>query len=576
MSAALLRAPHRHASLAELLAHHATRVPDKPAVIYPDGDRMERGGHAAYVSISYAELACRVRACAAGLKAHGIRRGMRTAVLVPPGFDLLTLVFAMMHVGAVPVLTDANMSLKSMLDCTRQVSVEAFIGVPAAHVLRWRRPHAFVDTQPAIMVGHRDGTALGKLIALGATRQQLLPTEAKSDDLALISCTTGGTVSARAAEINVGTLRGMSHSVGQCFFTEAIAHTLVTTPLLGLFAVSAGHTVVMPRMSMARDSATNPIPLADAIRRFTVNALFASPALLDPLAAHLAEAGTRLPSLRLVVSSGAPVRLELMRALRAVLPDRARVFGAYGATEVPSIALLESREALAGPAAGPAECMGVCVGRAALGTSVAVIEVRDGPVLAQMPELLVGAGEIGEIVVSGPAVSPQYFQSPQADRENKIQDGDRRWHRTGDAGWIDCEGRIWLCGRIGHRVRTGSGDLYTVLCEGVFNAHPEVERTALVGVGPQGEQQAVLCVELAPGTDQEEWQRIKGELRELGARYPLTKPIEDFLRRPALPVDIRRNAESLIGWAERQLTERSVPTALALALRAARWPGERA
>ncbi|MEU6708977.1 fatty acid CoA ligase family protein [Streptomyces wuyuanensis] len=572
ISAAGPRIRHEYTSLAELLAQHAARTPDKVAIIHPDRSGRAPRGQVAYTSIRYAELASRVTTCAAGLEAHGIRRGTRTALLVPPGGDLLTLVFAMMHIGAVPVVVDPGMGLNRMLDCIHRVGVAAFIGVPSAHVLRRLRPRAFTSVRSSITVGRRDGTGLRELIDLGSTLQPLPPAPARPDELAVIAYTTGSTGPAKPVEFTAGMLHGMAHGVEQSHFTDEVGTTLVTMPLMGTFDLAAGRTVVVPKMNMARVGATDPVPLTDAIRRFSVNAMFASPALLDTLAAHLAESGTEVPSLNLVISGGAPVRPELMSVLRAVLPDEACVFSTYGATEGLPIALLESREALAGPAAGPAAGMGVCVGRPASGTSVSVIEVSDGPVSALRSDLLVGKGAIGEIVVSGPAVSPRYFQSPQADAEHKIQDGERRWHRTGDVGWVDNEGRIWFGGRTSHRVRTARGDLHTVLCEGVFNAHPLVKRTALVGIGPHGEQRPVVCVEPVPGTDRQQWRRIEAELRNLGARHPMTQAIADFLPHPGFPVDIRHNAkirrELLADWAEDRLTGNRHPAASELALRA--------
>ncbi|MET7619804.1 fatty acid CoA ligase family protein [Streptomyces sp. NPDC005408] len=560
------------AFLTELLAWHAIRTPDKPAVIHPDGDRMESAGRPAYASVGYAEFASRVTACAAALEEHGIGRGTRTALLVTPGVDLLTLAFALMHVGAVPVVVDPGMGLSRMLDCIHRVGVQAFIGVPSAHILRRLRPRAFAGVQSLIKVGRGSGTALEELTALGARLPQLPPLESGHDDLALIGYTTGSTGPAKPVELTVGMLRGMAYGVEGGHFTADMHSTLVTLPLMGVFDLAAGRTAVVPKMNMGRVGAADPALLTDAIQRFSVNAMFASPALLGPLSAHLAESGAKVPSLRLIVSGGAPVSPELMGALRAVLPDEARVFSTYGSTEALPMALVESREALAGPAAGPAEGLGVCVGRPAPGTSVRTIKVSDRPIPRWTPQLPVAAGEMGEIVVSGQAVSPRYFQAPQADAEHKIQDGGRRWHRTGDVGWIDGEGRLWFCGRKSHRVRAADGDLHTVRCESVFNTHPQVQRTALVGFGPYGEQRPVLCVELAPGTDRKQWPSIEGELRELGANNPITKAIADFLPHPAFPVDIRHNAkirrELLAGWAEDQLTGSRRPTAADRALRA--------
>ncbi|GFH39436.1 fatty acid CoA ligase family protein [Streptomyces pacificus] len=558
------------ATLPELLARHAAETPDRAAVVH-SAARPAKAGPTGYTSLTYAEFAARVTACAAALGSRGIGRGTRTALLVPPGAELLTLVFALMRTGAVPVVVDPGMGLARMLECIRRVGVQALIGVPSAHLLRRLRPRAFAGVKSLVRV-RANGEGLEELAALGAAVGQPPAPESRPDDLALIGYTTGSTGPAKPVEITVGMLRGMADGVEAGHFTPDITSTLVTMPLMGVFDLAGGRTVVVPRMNMGRVAAADPASLTDAIRRFGVNAMFGSPALLGPLSAHLARTGTPVPSLRLVVSGGAPVSPELMRALRAVLPHEARVFSTYGSTEALPMALVESREALAGPAHGPAAGLGACVGRPAPGASVRIIPVRDEPISHWSPELPLADGEIGEIVVSGAAVSPRYFRSPRTDAGHKIQDGGRRWHRTGDVGWIDDEGRIWFCGRKSHRVAAAGGDLHTVRCEGVFNAHPRVRRTALVGFGRHGGQRPVLCVELAPGTAPEDWPRIEDELRALGAANPTTKAIDDFLPHPGFPVDIRHNAkirrELLAGWAENRLTRSRRPTAALLALRA--------
>ncbi|MDH2387917.1 fatty acid CoA ligase family protein [Streptomyces sp. HNM0663] len=560
------------ASPAELLAWHAVRTPHRTALVHPDGSRSSPDGRPGYTSVDYAAFAARVSACAAGLTRHGIGRGTRTALLVPPGADLLTLVCALLHLGAVPAVVDPGMGLGRMLDCLRRVDVEAFIGVPAAHAVRRLRPRALRSVRSTVTVGRRDG--LNELVARGDRLPPAPPARLRPDEPALIAYTTGSTGPAKPVEITAGMLSGMAYGVERAHFTAELTRTLVTLPLMGVFDLAAGRTAVLPAMDMGRVGAADPAVLTDAIRRFDVNAMFASPAVLGPLSEHLAQTGVRLPSLRLAVSGGAPVSCALMGELRSALPDDARVFSTYGATEALPIALIESREALAGPAEGPAAGLGVCVGRPAPGLSVAVIEAGDAPIPHWTPELPVAAGEIGEIAVSGRAVSPRYFRSPRADAEHKIDDPVHgvRWHRTGDLGWVDGEGRIWFCGRKSQRVRTADGDLHTVRCEAVFNTHPRVRRTALVGVGPQGGQRPVLCVELMPGAGGDDWPRIEEELRALGASSPATKPVQDFLPHPGFPVDVRHNAkirrELLAGWADERLTGKGRPTAADLALRA--------
>jgi acyl-coenzyme A synthetase/AMP-(fatty) acid ligase len=122
----------------------------------------------------------------------------------------------------------------------------------------------------------------------------------------------------------------------------------------------------------------------------------------------------------------------------------------------------------------------------------------------------------------------------------------------GDLGYLDELGRLWFCGRKAHRVRTHDAELYTIPVEGVFNSHPAVKRTALVGVGGK----AVLCVEVEPGIEIGR-EALTRELRSLGGKHELTKEIEIILYHPSFPVDIRHNAkifrDRLAVWAKKEL-----------------------
>ena len=162
-----------------------------------------------------------------------------------------------------------------------------------------------------------------------------------------------------------------------------------------------------------------------------------------------------------------------------------------------------------------------------------------------------------ELVVWGDNVSSSYFRRPEADRLTKIKDANGRIrHRMGDVGFIDEKGRVWFCGRKSHRVITEEGTLFTIPCESVFNQHPEVFRTALVGIGQPPKQRPVVCVELEDKRSRD-YGRIRDSLLELGSRHEQTRRIRDFLFHPGFPVDIRHNAkifrEKLARWAEREL-----------------------
>jgi acyl-CoA synthetase (AMP-forming)/AMP-acid ligase II len=173
----------------------------------------------------------------------------------------------------------------------------------------------------------------------------------------------------------------------------------------------------------------------------------------------------------------------------------------------------------------------------------------------------VGTDVIGEITVAGPTATDEYFNRPQATALAKIRetldDGSERIvHRMGDLGRFDAQGRLWFCGRKSHRVRTAGGELYTEQVEPVFNRHPDVARTALVGVGPPGAQQPVLCVQMRAGLPRREHARVIDDLRRHALGHVHTAGIDRFLVHPGFPVDIRHNAkigrEQLALWASSQ------------------------
>jgi len=127
----------------------------------------------------------------------------------------------------------------------------------------------------------------------------------------------------------------------------------------------------------------------------------------------------------------------------------------------------------------------------------------------------------------------------------------------GDVGWKDSKGRIWFCGRKSNRVVTKENTLFTIPCEAIFNNHPQVLRSALVGIGTRKQQQPVICIELKQSRHRLNKKTIKNELLELAGHNELTKDIKTILFHKSFPVDIRHNSkifrEKLARWAEKKL-----------------------
>ena len=520
------------------------------------------------LTLSYREMEDRSNAIAAGLQWSGVTRGMRTVVMVRPSPEFFLLMFALFKMGAVPVLVDPGIARSALKRCLEEAGPAAFIGIPLAHaartVLGWAR-----SSRINITVGRRwfwSGPTLAQVEAVGAGAGSQLA-DTTPDEMAAILFTSGST------GLPKGVVYRHRHFVAQvdllrvAFDVQPGGVNLPTFPPFALFDPALGLTSIIPDMDPTRPASADPRKLLHAIERFNVDQLFGSPALMEVLANH----GAPLPGIRRVTSAGAPVPAAVVAKMRALLPDDANFWTPYGATECLPVAVIEGRE-LQSTREDTEHGAGTCVGHPVPPNLVRIIGISDGALPEWSDSLEVAQGAIGEITVVGPSTTDDYFRRPEATALAKIHealpdDTQRIVHRMGDLGWFDAQGRLWFCGRKSHRVLTELGGLYTEQVEPVFNVHPDVRRTALVGVGEKGHQQPVLCVEMRAGVDKAAHPRILAELEKIGQGFAHTGRIDTFLVHPKFPVDIRHNAkigrEILATWASAQLARRKAPKKMA-------------
>jgi len=386
----------------------------------------------------------------------------------------------------------------------------------------------------------------------GERGAQLATPQIPADQLAAILFTSGATGVPKGVEYQHRHFLAQIIAIRAAFRIQPGEVDLPTFPPFALFDPALGMTSVIPDMDPTRPGSADPVKLVNTIEKYGVTTLFASPALVDVLAQYGASTGKRLTTVKRVISAGAPVTPKVVQRLRSMLPDDAQIFTPYGATECLPVCAIEGREILA-LAERTNRGEGICVGKPLPANQVRLIKVSDEVVDAFLPENEVVPGGIGEIVVCGPTTTEAYFARATATRLAKIRHDGRVWHRMGDVGYFDAQGRLWYVGRKVHRVETGNGVFYPEIVEGVFNAHPRVRRTALVGVRINGKAVPGICVELAPEMSKADWKRIRFELRDLALRNDATNVIRHFWRHPGFPVDIRHNAKidriALAQWA---------------------------
>ena len=536
-------------NIAAHLSILSTQRPAQPALLSRHG------------VLNYLELEQRSNCCAQGLKEIGIQRGTRTVLMVTPGVEFLVLTFALIKMNAVLVLVDPGMGWRNLKKCLESSKPEAFIGTPLAQMARiffgWGRG----SVKTFLTVGRFrpcSGFSFAQVMHQGASAGKFAAEPSKSDDAAAIVFTSGSTGRPKGVVYTHGMFSSQAALLRDSFQIEAGEVDLATFPLFALFDPALQMTTVFPEMDFTRPGQVDPLKIITPIQEYKVTHMFGSPALLDRVSRYGKGQGIKLPTLRRVLSAGAPVPAKVLNRFAALLNSDAEIHTPYGATEALPVCSITARELSGQIDYRPGQ--GVCIGPPLAGVHLAVIRIDDGPMPLWSEELRVPAGEIGELVVWGPNVSTEYFGLAGANDLAKIKSPEGVRHRMGDLGWIDEEGRVWFCGRKSQRVITLEGPLFTVACEGIFNEHPKVYRSALVGVGNPPQQKPVLCVEL----EEDEKKKGKGspqlrqEILELGAHDAQTRQIRTLLFHPSFPVDVRHNAkifrEQLARWAGKKIS----------------------
>ena len=534
--------------------------PDRPAVICASG--RDAQGAVAYQQLSFGELEQASNQMAHALAGIGIRCGMRTALMVPPSLDFFTLTFALFKAGAVPVLIDPGIGLKHLRGCLAHARPEAFIGIGKAHaarvVLGWARDSVQIN----VTAGAKwfwGGHTLTGLRERTPAAQAFSAVTPEPNETAAVLFTSGSTGAPKGAVYTHEIFNAQVEHIRQLYGILAGEMDLATFPLFALFGPALGMTAVVPEMDASRPASADPANIISAIEKFGITNMFGSPALLNRVGRYGEQRQIKLPTLRRAISAGAPVPAEVLARFAAMLSPGVQIFTPYGATECLPVASIGSDEILNQTRARTDAGAGVCVGRPVPGLTARVIRISDEVIDSWSDALELPAGEIGEIAVKAAHATRTYLDLPQATALAKMQDpvDGGFYHRMGDVGYVDAIGRLWFCGRKAHRVVSGAVTRFSIPCEGVFNPHPQVFRTALVGVARGGVVEPVICVELEAAARDAAPAQLVAQLRQLGAAHAHTRDIETFLFHPSFPVDVRHNAkifrEKLALWAAEKL-----------------------
>ncbi len=553
----------------------AADMPDATAIAEPSGPPRP-GASRHYSLTTFGQLDRDSDAIARGLLDWGVRPGMRLAMLVPFGASFIELVFALMKAGAVVVLVDPGMGKQHLVRCLSEANPDGFVGIPKAQAIRCLLRGKFRNAKWNVTLGRRwlwGGKTIAGLKTQGMAllerellERELLERELLERELldgvsatafpaidqssaAAIIFTTGSTGPPKGVLYTHGTFHAQIDRIQHRYRIQPGSRDLACFPLFGLFDAVMGVTTVIPDMDPTRPADVDPRRLIEAVEQWDIDQAFGSPALWNSVVRWCEKERVErpFPTLKRVLSAGAPVPAVTLEKLRRLIDPDAIIVTPYGATEALPIASIESREIITETGPASSQGMGTCVGTRFEGVQWRVIEIDDGPIrdLADTREL--PTGQVGELMVAGPMVTTQYAVRRDQNAIHKVADGDRTWHRMGDVGYLDDRDRFWFCGRKTHRVVATNRTFYTVPCEAIFNNHPAIDRSALVPRGHKPDQTPVMIVrphqQQFPTSDADRKQ-LHREMTELAAGNPLTSPIDEIIIREApLPVDIRHNSK---------------------------------
>ena len=515
-------------------------------------------------SISFQELDDESSRIASGLNQYGFKKGDRVLLFIPFSIKFISVAFALFKAGAIPILIDPGLGKKNILRCIKETEAQGIIATPVVHLVSkffqkyFRNLKHRVTTNSCWLWQGCTLRDIGNMAKPGFAYDDTFP-----NDPAAILFTSGSTGSPKGVVYTHEMFSRQLEVLRSCYEIQPGEIDLSTFPLFSLFGVGIGMTSILPKMDFTRPAKVDPEKILNTITKYNVTSGFGSPALWDTISRYCISNNRHLSSLNRILMAGAPIPGSLIERFDHILTSKAKIHTPYGATEALPVATIERKEILEETLKKSQQGHGICVGHTVPDIELRIIAIIDDSIPEWEDSIELTHGEIGEIVVKGPWVTQSYFNRNEATRLAKIKDhGNALWHRMGDVGYIDDKNRLWFCGRKNQRVRTADGTLFTIQCEGIFNIHPKVKRSALVGIGENKNQKPVIVIE------PEQFSELKNnsarnllikELLELGGQNKHTHQIKNVLIYQNFPVDIRHNAkisrEQLAQWATQKIPQ---------------------
>ncbi|MEM0970186.1 MAG: AMP-binding protein, partial [Verrucomicrobiota bacterium] len=461
----------------------------------------------------------------------GVQPGDGVLFVHPVSIDLYVALLAVFRMGAVAQFIDPSAKRKVVQQAVKRLSPKAFFGSPKAHLLRLLHPDVGRISLPLAPASWMPGIHWD-LRRSGGIEDECLPFPCEKETPGLITFTSGSTGEPKAVVRSHGFLLSQYECLRSSIQLEEGEVDLITLPVFALANLAAGVTSVLADTDLARPGKADGPRIGSQLREENVTRCAASPAFFSALLRQKTE----MIGVQKLFTGGAPVFPPLLDQLSAAAPH-ARIEAVYGSTEAEPIAHVSTDEIESVDREGMKQGRGLLAGMPVTQIRLAILPNEWGNPLGpfsdrEFSEACLSPGTVGEIVVSGGHVLKGYLGG-RGDEETKFRVDDEVWHRTGDLGRLDDEGRLWLLGRASAVMPggpNGGEEVYPFAVEAALSFRSEVKRSALI----EQEGRRVLVVEWADDVEG----AASEDLREDVAWAAL-----DEIVTMAIPMDRRHNAK---------------------------------
>ena len=530
-------------SVANYLSRSARKYPEVPALV--SGARSP-----SFPALSFAELDQSVNWAALELIKSGINRGEKALLFVNPGPNLIIWAFALFRVGAIPVVIDPGMGIKSFLSCIKRTRPEAMVGISRAFWISRLLPSAFRTVNKRYLVNPGRNGRESKFSHAAPDLQN------QPEGLAAIVFTSGSTGSPKGVRYLHQTFDAQINALKTVFAMQPGEIDLTTLPIFGLFNPALGITSVLPEINPRCPALAEPAHLVHTLVKHEITTAFASPVIGKKVAFVCSKRGIKLPQMNRFFLAGAPVPPDLVEQLGSVLTN-GRVLVPYGATEALPVSWTDGSQ-IQKYKNSTLHGEGSLIGKPVPGADVRILPNVRPPLGNYSPDhQTLPEEEVGEICVSGKMVSAGYDRMPGATCDARFKIGNAEFHRMGDLGYFDKTGKLRFLGRKAECVYTKNGPIETERCEPAINQLSCVKKSALVGLGEMPNQEPCLVVEPLREVVRQKGENVlrKEILEACNSLFP-NYMIERVFFEKQIPVDARHNAKIHRLFLSRKWTKR--------------------